>query len=1447
MSTTSIHAEWLSLLDISGPFLATPVLNNVFPQGLAKLDPQKKKLLRQGYEEWREVIDDEDEQLEAIHQAWISLVLKQGLELDEDDDEENLKSDQSLLEKLSYLIPETDQPITPNYVLIDDQTDASLMLIKTYPHNEELNDTLKTQISQLCRANKIRLALITNGEQWMLVDAPEGSESTYASWYSRLWGAEPVTLQAFISLLGIRRFFVDVSEQLPALFDESLKHQDEVTDALGKQVSRAVEVLIQALDRADIDRNRKLLADTKAEEIYEAGLTIMMRLVFILSAEERGLLLLGDDRYESYYAISSLRMQLHNDTSEILERRFDAWARLLAVFRIVYAGVEHEALRLPALGSSLFDPDHFPFLEGRKEGTHWQETEAHPLPIDNRTVRLLLDAIQLYQGRTLSYRGLDVEQIGYVYEGLLERTVVRVKEVTLELDATKSSKKPWLTLQELEQAQQEGDTSLETLLKERTKSAVSQIRKDLNKIVDDISTEKLLTACQSNKELRDKLKPIFHLLKTDDWGYPLVYPENAFRVTKGNDRSDSGTHYTPKSLTEAIVKETLEPAVYLGPAEGKPRENWQLKSPDALLSLKICDPAMGSGAFLVQVCRWLSERLLEAWQASENKHEVITSEGEVLKELGRCEPLSKEIEERRLTARRLIVERCLYGVDINPMAVELAKLSIWLITLSKGRPFTFLDHNLCAGDSLLGIHHLDQLVHLHMNPKEGKILHRGLFSHEQNIKSVINNAVQLREAVQTCPIRDIHDIETMTQMDSAARKQLEVLTLLADNLTGLSLAYSNKPKEYKNHLIRLSVVANEYLQEGEHDLNSLRQKAQALLNNDLPTGKSSRQAVHWPLSFPEVFQREQSGFDAIVGNPPFLGGQKITGAMGTAYRNYLVHWVANEVKGSADLVAYFFLQVFRLLGEKSQFGLLAVNTISEGDTRDVGLRQLLNKMEAVIYTAYPDESWPGKAAVITSRLHIRKGKWDASALLSGSSVKKISYMLSSRDEFTPVKLTCNKKIVFQGSVILGMGFTLESHEAQLIVHNNPKYTKVLIPYLIGKEVNQSPTHTSNRWVINYWDWDINKAKGYIKTFQIVEDKVKPERYSLKDNPSARGYKNKWWLHGKNGISWLHTVGRGEYFYKHLQEWKNDNHFLEKVIVFATGATKYPCFTLVPNTYIFANSLCVVASESYALFASLTSDIHTIWAWKYGSRMKKDLRYTHGDIFETFPFIEGVLDNLQTEVTLELSKIGELFFNERKNHMVKHNKGMTKFYNDFHDPEISSDQLESLRKIQSQLNYLVLSQYGWDDIDLNIDFHEVSYLPNVKYIRYTMSEEARLELLYRLSMLNKERHEFEIQTSTPLKQTSTKNTKSSPVAQSDLFTTPAQTNMPTRTRNQWGDSTDDQILAWLEANTGWHPKQKIIIACQAKSTEWDKAIKELLAEDYIEKKQTGETAFYRAVQ
>ena len=1339
MSTPGVHDDWLSLIEISGPFLAVPVLKEAFPQGLEELDGIKRKRLRQAYEEWREALELEDAQFAELHTAWIDEVLSRGLELDEDGKGDVLKRANWCAANLQANLPEHGVTLSPDLVVIDEQrANKPLLLIQTYAQEVDLDATLKQdgwaatpadRMVQMCRSLGCRLGLVTNGERWMLVDAPVGAVTTFASWYARIWSQEPITLQAFVHLLGIRRFFVDESEQLPALFDRSLKFQDEVTDALGEQVRRAVEVLIQTLDKADQDRNRELLHDVKEPELYEAALTVMMRLVFLLSAEERGLLLMGDERYEANYALSTLRMQLRKESEEILERRWDAWSRLLAIFRAVFGGIEHENLRLPALGGSLFDPDRFPFLEGRAKSSNWRSDAAKPLPIDNRTVLLLLEAIQQFQGRTLSYRALDVEQIGYVYEGLLERTVKRTDEVTLELDATKSAKTPWIKLAELDSARLDGAARLAALLQERSGSSASRVRNDLAKAVDDTLADRLLTACQGDTTLRDRVKPYAHLLRTDPWGYPLVYPAGAFIVTTGSDRRETGTHYTPKSLTEAIVTETLTPVVYVGPAQGSPRDQWVLKSPAELLDLKICDPAMGSGAFLVQACRWLSDRLVEAWSQVEANGKAVSVDGEALEAGAAKEPLPRDSEARTVIARRLIAERCLYGVDLNPLAVELAKLSIWLVTLAKGRPFGFLDHTLRCGDSLLGIHRLDQLTELSMTP--GSKGQQRLFG--KSIEQAVHEAIELRQRLRAMPIRDIRDVEAMEHLNVDARSRLEVPDSIADAFIGDVFAASGNSAQRENALSSLAIQAGQAVNNEHEALVALNRRSVTTLSVDLPADKPVRTPFHWPLEFPEVFNRG-GGFDCIVGNPPFLGGQKITGAMGNCYREHLVNNLADGRRGSADFVAYFFIRANLLLCQNGYFGLIGVNTISEGSTREIGLDSVLES-GSVIYKANPNLVWPGEANVVTSSVYVSKSKWVGPFYILDHKVPVISSALTHRENWRPVKLNNSSDLVFQGVITLGDGFLVDDETYSNWKAADDKSCAVVFDYLIGKEVNQSPRHQPGRKVINFFDWSEDRSEKFKSAFDYVVKNVKSERENDKD----KGAREAWWRFLRPRPELFHLLGRGHAFEKHPKEWDKNKKPLERVIVFATGATKYPCFTLVPNTYMYANTLCVVASESYSLFSCLSSDIHTIWAWEHGSRMKQDLRYTHGDIFETFPFPAGVLDD-QDQLLLQL---GERFFSLRSHYMVEENKGMTKLYNDLHDPAITNQTIRQLRELQTKINKAVINAYGFDEIDLEHGFHEVAYLPEGKNTRFTISESVREQLLYRLAMLNKERYEQEL--------------------------------------------------------------------------------------------------------
>lgn len=1360
---TTHHEEWLSLIEVSGPFLTLPVLERVFPQGLDALDRSSAARVVLARDEWSEAQARPGTEATAIHGAWVHLVLHETLELGD----EVLRRGDGIPKELRVSIAEHGETLFPDYVVVNPdgapQSGRPRLLVQVWPVGQDLDAAVEgrgwaappaERMTHLCRATGVRLGLVTNGERWMLVDAPAGETPGYASWYARLWSQEPLTLRAFRSLLGARRFFaVAEADTLERMLEESVQYQHQVTEQLGTQVRNAVEVLIQALDKADLDRSRELLRGVVPERLYEAALTVMMRLVFLFCAEERGLSLLGETDYDAYYAVSTLRGQLREEADrvgvEVLERRQDAWARLLATFRAIYGGIEHEALRLPALGGSLFDPDRFSFLEGRPDGTSWRDTLATPLPIDNRTVLHLLESLQLLQtkgregvigARRLSFRALDVEQIGHVYEGLLDHVAMRLNGPALGLDGTRD-KQPEVSLDDLDRERARGQDHFIEFLHERTGRSANALRKALEAKPDDAVRDRLLVACGNDRGLLDRVLSYHALIREDVWGYPQVYRAGSFMVTGGPERRETGTHYTPKHLTEAIVKETLEPIVYVGPSEGKPREEWKLRSAAEILDLKVCDMAMGSGAFLVQACRWLAERLVEAWGVTEAAGKFVSSDGRVLDRANGAQAMARDPEERLTIARRLIAERCLYGVDINPMAVELAKLSLWLVTLAKGRPFGFLDHNLRSGDSLLGIRDLAQILHFHPDPVRGRELHHSLFDHTKHIEPALKEALKLRQELRSIPILDIEDVRRMARLHEQSVKVLDRVEIISDLVIGAAVAHAGSRESALNDsLARLADKLGRYLS-GEEGLRAeLIGKARKLLDADKPERQRSRLPFHWPIEFPEVFVRERIGFDAIVGNPPYKGGSKITGLFGTAYREYLVDRLAGGRRGSADLVAYFFLRAFDLIRQNGNFGLLAVNTISEGDTRQVGLECLL-KQGAVIFSAFPNEQWPGEAAVVTSRVHVHRGDWGGQCLLGGKVVRFISAFLSGQEEWSPKRLRANNKIAFEGSKVQGMGFVVTEEEAFHMIDQDPRNHEVLFPFLNGEDLNSHPEQKPSRWVINFWDWPEQKAMTYPEPYAIVKKKVKPERQRQRPDGSyvlRKPLPERWWQYGEKRPGLYHVIGRGNVFVKHPDDWDPSRKPLPRILV-GSLISKHMALSWVPNTLIPSHNLNVFALERAVDVSILLSSINSVWVTKYMARFETRPIYTISDCFETFPFPPPLASDLAG--TLDL--VGEEFHRARAQAMCELGVGLTEFYNRFHDSEVNDVRINNVRELQTQIDRVVAQAYGWIDIELNHDFYNVTYLPKNDSLRFTVSEKARTLILQRLGDLNRERYADEV--------------------------------------------------------------------------------------------------------
>ena len=1334
MSVARHHAEWLSLVESSGPFLSMPVLLRVFPQGLEQRDAAKASKLREAYEDWLE----RGAKQPAVHHAWIRHVLTDLLEYPA----EFLVEGQAIPPGMEAAMANFGETLRPEFVLKHrDAGHKPLLLIEHYAPDQDLEKPVAgktwkaspgTRMMELLHAADVPLGLITNGEQWMLVSAPRGETTGFASWYADLWMQEPITLRAFHSLLHLRRFLgVAEPETLAALYAESSKDQQEVTDQLGYQVRQAVEMLVQAFDRIDAETGRKLLADVSEKALYDSALTVMMRLVFLFSADERGLLLLGDPLYDQHYAVSTLseilRERADQHGEEVLERRHDAWCRLLATFRAVHAGVQHEAMRLPPYGGTLFDPDRYPFLEGRVAETKWQNTAAKPMPINNRVVLHLLEALQMLrvkvpgggpaEARRLSFRALDIEQIGHVYEGLLDHTAKSARETILGLAGSKKNDAE-IPLSKLEELAAKGKDTLVEFLKEETGRSEKALGKDLEKL-ELIDDHALLIACAQNPSLAQRVRPFAGLIRDDSFGQFVVIPEGSVYVTAGSDRRSTGTHYTPRSLTEPIVQHTLEPLVYVGPAEGLPQKEWKLKSAREILALKVCDMAMGSGAFLVQTCRYLAERLVEAWEQTEQSQPgkfIKTPEGD----LATGEPserlLPADPAERLAIARRYVADRCLYGVDINPMAVEMAKLSLWLITLQRDRPFTFLDHALKCGDSLLGVSSVQQIENFSLRPGDRQVTFA-----TANLFRYVDEASAKRRALEDLPSNDHTQIETKNRLHAEAEAATAKVKAVADCLIPFELrgldgdAYEDqRTEEAEKVQLLMKRDADASLNSQSATINQLSAHARDQLRG--------RRPFHWAVEFPEVFVA--GGFSALVGNPPFQTGYKIGRTLGSDYFEHLGREVARGEKGSADLCAFFVLRAHDILLQSGILGLLATKTIAQGDSKTVGLDQLVNGGSSVI-RAIPTEGWPGDATVEIAKLWLCKGTWAGRCNLDNKEVEGISSSLTEISEITaaPFRLVSNSGVAFKGTTLGAIGFALEEAEALELLRRNSRNREVVFPYIIGQDINSRSDSSARRWVINFHDWPIERAQEFPECLAIVDERVKDYRESLTGQ--------------------IHEPDYWKFMDKRLDSYAAIKD-MEKVLAIAlTSKTLSPVF--ISTGQVIDQSVVVFKSDRIELFAAIACSLHYWWVLRYGTPMRTDARYLTKPCFETFPFPAGILFKASIDAkSRQHSQFGKLrdvgldYLKHRSAMMAERDEGLTTTYNRFHDRGEQSADIARLRALHEEMDQTVAAAYGWSDLDLGHGFHATK-----QGARYTFSEPARRTVLDRLLALNHQRHAEEL--------------------------------------------------------------------------------------------------------
>ena len=535
---------------------------------------------------------------------------------------------------------------------------------------------------------------------------------------------------------------------------------------------------------------------------------------------------------------------------------------------------------------------------------------------------------------------------------------------------------------------------------------------------------------------------------------------------------------------------------------------------------------------------------------------------------------------------------------------------------------------------------------------------------------------------------------------------------------------------------RRKLKRDELLQQFSESLQTgIRPQEISKAVQDLRSGNKATHPFHWEIEFPEVFGRENSGFDAVVGNPPFMGGMLISTALGDRYRDWL-YASFPESGNRMDFVGYFFRQAFTLLRREGALGLIATNTVAQGDTRSGGLRFVCSH-GGTIYCARRRYRWPGQAAVVVSVVHIAKGTVDGPLLLDLKNVARITaYLFHSGGHDDPAVLQTNRGRCFIGSNVLGMGFTFDEddrdgvassiEQMDRLVSKDRRNAECISRFIGGEELNNSPALANRRFIINFGSLPESEARKWPDLMAILEEKVRPQRQQAKRD----AYRVRWWQFGE----------KQEVLYESTRD-------LSQVLA-SCQVGPHLSFGFLPVGWVYAHTLTIFALPTFSAFCIMQSRIHETWTRFFASSMKDDIRYTPTDCFETFPFP----DNFETDAKLEA--VGKEYYEYRATLMVKNDEGLTKTYNRFHDPNETSAEIKKLRELHAAMDRAVLDAYGWTELkptcEFLLDYEEEDedeedtgkVRKKKKPWRYRWPDEFRDEVLAKLLELNKQRAEQE---------------------------------------------------------------------------------------------------------
>ena len=743
-----------------------------------------------------------------------------------------------------------------------------------------------------------------------------------------------------------------------------------------------------------------------------------------------------------------------------------------------------------------------------------------------------------------------------------------------------------------------------------------------------------------------------------------------FGFRRGDERATTGSHYTPDDLVQPLIRHSLDHLI---------AERLKMDDPEAaLLDLRVADIACGSGHILLAAARRIATEL------------AVVRTGE-----------EQPSPPAYRAALRDAIRHCIYGVDLNPLAVELCKVALWLEAHIPGQPLNFLDHHIKCGNAIVGFARREELgqgvpteafktlpgddkevasAYRKKNKEDLQHQKQGSLDLTPELRGHLDAVLEEWQLLSDLPEKTPAHIEAKKErfLDFAQGEHAGLLRSIAD----IPVAQFYIPKVPGNEARLVTDSEFRGYWRGQRVPQGLGAAAARALGGQ-------RRFFHWFLEFPEIMER--GGFDCILGNPPYLGGQALSGTYGHAFCECMKWRYAPT--GLSELVVYFLRRIHELLRDGGFTAIITTNSIVDGDVRKDGLDCVV-ATGSQINMAIRGMKWPGTANLVVSLLAVHKGQWNGSRMLDNQPAAIINAFFEEGENLAePNAVVDNRGQMFQGSIFLGDGFLLTHADAKRMHASDPRNADVIMPIINGKELNNEPDQAPGRSIINFRNWPLERAQEYREPFSIVEGKVKPDREKQKDN----GGREFWWR-----------------FLRPRMEMVSRIHNLSRCFV-AARTTKHLNFSAIPTDYVYSDALYVFCTDRWDLFAVTQSTLHEVWARKYSGSLKQDLRYSPSKCFDTFAFPAGLWQTADSG----LAERGERYHAHRKELMLSLWLGLTKIYNLFHardlSPEIVTqvskkaayiaaagfEALLELRCLHVELDIAVRDAYGWQDLDLGL--------------------------------------------------------------------------------------------------------------------------------------------------